>query len=157
MLRFRRKLRRRAHGEPHMDLVPLVDVVFQMLFFFMIAMTVMSQVKTRSVAMANVVGGESKGSLGQGTGKAHFLRVDGTGQIVLDDRIVAAAELDGQFKAIAAEDGATLHMELEKQGSSDRAPVLFDLYQRVGAAGIPAVTFTQSEGLGAPPSSKVAP
>lgn len=140
-----------------MDLIPLVDVVFQMLFFFMIAMTVMSQVKTRSVAMANVVHGESKGSLGGVAGKAYFLRVNGSGQILLDDQIVATGDLDAKFKAIAAEDGATLHMELEKQGSSDRAPVLFDLYQRVGAAGIPAVTFTQSEGLGASPQPKAVP
>jgi biopolymer transport protein ExbD len=157
MLRLRRKLRRHKSGEPHMDLIPLVDVVFQMLFFFMIAMTVMSQVKSRSVAMANVVGGETKGEMGGGGGKGHFLVVDGTGQVVIDDQPVAKDDLDAKLKAIAAEDGASLHVGLEQQGSGDRGPAVFDLIQRVGAAGIPNITFTQMEGLGASPDPKAAP
>lgn len=148
MLRLRRQLRRHSHREPHMDLIPLVDVVFQMLFFFMIAMTVMTQVKSRSVAMASVVGGESKGGLGAGTAKGHFLIVDGKGRLLLDEKVVESAELDAKLKAIAAEDGASLHLAMEQEGTGDRGPLLFDLYQRVGAAGIPAVTFTKLEGIG---------
>lgn len=132
-----------------MDLIPLVDVVFQMLFFFMIAMTVMTQVKAKSVAMAQVVGGESKGSLGGGGGKAHFLILEGAGTLSLDGAPVAKEALDDKLKEIAAEDGATLHLAMEQEGQGDRGPAVFDLYQRIGAAGIPNVTFTKLEGIGA--------
>lgn len=132
-----------------MDLIPLVDVVFQMLFFFMIAMTVMTQVKSRSVAMAQVVGGEAKGGLGTGGGKAHFLILEGAGTVTLDGAPVAKDDLDAKLKQIAAEDGATLHLAMEQEGKGDRGPAVFDLYQRIGAAGIPNVTFTKLEGIGA--------
>lgn len=157
MLRHRRHLRRRSAEEPRMELIPLVDVVFQMLFFFMVALTVMSQVKSRTVAMASVHGNASQVSSGGGAVIRHFLVVNAAGEVMLDDRLVAAADLDDKLKTIAAEDGATLHVGLEEAGTKDRGPAVFDVIQRVGAAGIPSVTFTQLAGMGSAPDAKDAP
>ncbi len=152
MFSHRRRLRRLAE-EPRMELIPLVDVVFQMLFFFMVALTVMSQVKSRTVAMAPVHGSAAQAASGSGAVIRHFLVVDGAGRVVLDDRTVEPRDLDEKLKVIAAEDGATLHVGLEQAGTGDRGPAVFDLIQRVGSAGIPSVTFTQLEGIGAAPEA----
>jgi histidinol dehydrogenase len=66
-----------------------------------------------------------------------------------DSCAVLVKDMDARLQAIAAEDGASLYVGLEQAGTGDRGPAVFDLIQRVGAAGIPSVSFTQLEGAGA--------
>ena len=115
----------------------------------MIAFTMMTQVRTRTQHLAAVVGAEDGAGGASGGENRHFLVVDARGGFELDEQPIAREALHERLRKLGGEKGAILHVGLAAEGAGlDRGPAVFDLIQRITAAGIHEVTFTD---LGAAP------
>lgn len=123
--------------------MPLIDVVFLLLTFFIYAMVVLVEVKTSGLALASAQGGEQ--SLDQGL---TLLVLDGAGRVRIDGRIVPDDELDERLSAIATDPAAPpLVVTLEDgEGELDRGPLFYRLLDRIRRAGIDDVRLPRFEG-----------
>lgn len=112
--------------------MPLIDVIFLLLTFFIYQMVVMRPVDTLGFTMTEVAGGQR--SIG---GQLDVLSLDGDGAIHLNREPIAPGALDERLRQFAANPAEpTLYITLEADGRMDRGPQLLDLLQRVQAAGI---------------------
>jgi len=113
--------------------MPLIDVVFLLLTFFIYAMVVMVELKTSGLSLTSVEGGR------QATGDRVILVVlDAAGQVQIDGVVVAEDELDAKLTAIAVDPTAPpVVVTLEAgQGDRDRGPLYQQLLGRINRAGI---------------------
>ena len=114
-------------------MMPLIDVVFLLLTFFIFAMVVMDRLSTSGVELLTIEGGA------QEVDEAVVLmEIDGQGRVYIDGRAVADDELDGRLEAIARRpDAPLLVMALQDvEATVDRGPVVLRLQQRVQQAGV---------------------
>ena len=122
----------RSDFAPRLEMTPLIDVIFLLLTFFIYQMVVMRPVDTLGFELAEVAGGQRSIS-----GRLDVLSIDGDGALYLNREPIPASELDDKLAAFAADPAEpTLYLTLEADGRTDRGPLLFDLLQRVQAAGI---------------------
>lgn len=123
--------------------MPLIDVVFLLLTFFIYAMVVLVEVKTSGLALASAEGGEQ--SVDQGL---TLLVLDGAGRVQIDGQIVPDDELDERLAAIASDPAAPpLVLTLEDvEGQLDRGPVFYRLLDRIRRSGIEDVRLPRFEG-----------
>ncbi|MEM9295019.1 MAG: biopolymer transporter ExbD [Planctomycetota bacterium] len=162
--------RRRSVPEARLELAPLIDVVFLLLTFFVVAMTVLVQDdQVRAGARPDppaeaeaeqVSAGPSEddadgrrarlwrtldlrfrqvqGEQAQIDADAnlHVLTIDRDGALQLDGAAVEVAALGDRLRGLPDEpESRVLFVALSDQAESDRGPVLFDVLQRVSAAG----------------------
>lgn len=126
-----RRLHRSDHS-PRVEMMPLIDVIFLLLTFFIYQMVVMRPVDTLGFEMAQVAGGQRSV-----TGQLQVLSIDADGGLHLNREPIPRDALADRLEAFAADPAEpTLYLTLEADGRTDRGPVLFDLLQRVQAAGI---------------------
>ncbi len=113
-------------------MMPLIDVIFLLLTFFIYQMVVMRPVDTIGFELAPVVGGQASTA-----GRLDVLSIDADGELYLNSERLDPATLDERLAQFAAEPSEpTLYITLADQSRTDRAPLLFDLIQRVNAAGV---------------------
>ena len=114
-------------------MMPLIDVVFLLLTFFIYAMVVMVELKSSGVALVSVEGASEAVEE-----QVVLLEVDGSGGVLLDGVAVADDELDGRLREIAGRaDAPPLVVTLQKVDSPiDRGPGLMHLLGRVQQAGV---------------------
>ena len=127
-----RTVRRHDHT-PRVEMMPLIDVVFLLLTFFIYAMVVMVELKSSGVALVSVEGASEAVEE-----QVVLLEVDGSGGVLLDGVAVADDELDGRLREIAGRaDAPPLVVTLQKVDSPiDRGPGLMHLLGRVQQAGV---------------------
>jgi len=122
----------RSDFAPRLEMTPLIDVIFLLLTFFIYQMIVMRPVDTLGFELAEVAGGQRSIS-----GRLDVLSIDGDGALYLNREPIPASELDDRLAAFAADPAEpTLYITMEADGRTDRGPLLFNLLQRVQAAGI---------------------
>jgi biopolymer transport protein ExbD len=122
----------RCDFAPRLEMTPLIDVIFLLLTFFIYQMIVMRPVDTLGFELAEVAGGQRSIS-----GRLDVLSIDGDGALYLNREPIPASELDERLAAFAADPAEpTLYITMEADGRTDRGPLLFNLLQRVQAAGI---------------------
>ena len=128
---------RRTDTSPRLEIMPLLDVVFLLLTFFIYSFVVMIRADALSVGLAPV----STGSQPAG-GAISLLSIDPGGAVSYEGQTLSPAELDDLLAEFASDPSApTLYVSLASEGESDRGPVVWDLLQRVEQAGLENVTF----------------
>ncbi|MEM6257653.1 MAG: biopolymer transporter ExbD [Planctomycetota bacterium] len=137
-----RPVRRHDHS-PRVEMMPLIDVVFLLLTFFIYAMVVMVELKSSGVALVSVEGASDAVDEA-----IVLLEVDGTGGVLLDGAAVADDELDGRLRELAGRsDAPPLVVTLQDvDGAVDRGPVLMGLMDRIQRAGVVDIRLPKLEG-----------
>lgn len=113
--------------------MPLIDVVFLLLTFFIYAMVVMVELKTSGLSLASVEGGQQSSA-----DRVILVVLDRAGRVQIDGVVVADDELDERLAAIAADPTAPpLVVTMEAgQGEVDRGPLHQQLLHRIQRAGV---------------------
>lgn len=124
-------------------MMPLIDVVFLLLTFFIYAMVVMVELKSSGVALVSVQGASDAVDE-----QIVLLEVDGSGGVLLDGAAVADDELDGRLRELAGRaDAPPLVVTLQAvEGAVDRGPGLMRLLDRVQQAGVVDIRLPKLEG-----------
>ena len=124
---------RRPDTEARIELMPLIDVIFLILTFFLYAMVLMVRVDMVPVPMEEYASGEAPE---QAPALGVVLRTDGT--IHVGQNEVAMVDIESALRnAVDASPDTAIYLVLE-EGSSDidRGPLLTELWDRVRKAGI---------------------
>ena len=124
---------RRHDYTPRVEMMPMIDVVFLLLTFFIFAVAVMNMLKTSGVDLMSVEGAEQAVDE-----PVVLLEVDGGGGYWIDGEPVADAELDARLRELAARpDAPPLVVTLQDvEASIDRGPVMWRLLGRIRQAGV---------------------
>lgn len=134
---------RRHDYSPRVELMPLIDVVFLLLTFFIYAMVVMVELKSTGVALVSVQGASEV------VDEAFvLLEVDGSGAVLIDGVVVTNDELDGRLREIAGRvDAPPLVVTLQDvEGAIDRGPGLMQLLDRIQQAGVVDIRLPKLDG-----------
>jgi len=127
---------RRNLDEPRIELVPLIDVIFMLLTFFVLTHVMM--IPARVVPMQTPV--LRAGSEGSAVPSAVTISIDGAGSLYLDRQRVAADDLIEQLAAArAADPDLVIYVAAADQGepgAPDRLPLFLALYDRLAQAGL---------------------
>lgn len=137
-----RPVRRHDHS-PRVEMMPLIDVVFLLLTFFIYAMVVMVELKSSGVALVSVQGASDAVDE-----TIVLLEVDGNGAVLLDGVAVADDELDGRLRELAGRaDAPPLVVTLQAVDSAiDRGPGLMRLLDRIQQAGVVDIRLPKLDG-----------
>lgn len=122
--------------------MPLIDVVFLLLTFFIYAMVVLVELKSSGVALVSVEGASQAVDE-----QVVLLEVDGSGGVLIDGVAVADDELDGRLREIAGRaDVPPLVVATQNVSASvDRLPGFVNLIDRIQRAGIVDMRFPKLE------------
>lgn len=123
--------------------MPLIDVVFLLLTFFIYAMVVLVELKSSGVALVSVEGASQAVDE-----QIVLLEVDGSGVVLMDGVAVADDELDGRLREVAGRaDAPPLVVTLQDVASPiDRGPGLMRLLDRIQQAGVVDIRLPKLEG-----------
>jgi biopolymer transport protein ExbD len=127
---------------PRVEMLPLIDVIFLLLTFFIYSLIVMVKAQVLPVELSSVTAGQS-------TSKAivNAITVDEQGKMFFNRQAITMDQLEKTLAKLAAEpDAATLYLALSAKGQSDRGPVLLKIIEKVRAAGITKFTIVGSPG-----------
>ena len=91
---------RRSNFEPRLELMPLLDVVFLLLTFFISSFVVMIRADTRGVTLAPVAGSSG---VADPAGAVRLLVIQPDGGMTFDGAGVDAGELDGLLAELAGD------------------------------------------------------
>ena len=136
---------RRHDYSPRVEMMPLIDVVFLLLTFFIVAMVVMVEVRSSGASLLTIEGGAE--SVDE---PVVLMEVDGAGGVLIDGEPVADDELDARLRAIASRpDEPMLVLALQDVDASvDRGPIVLRLQQRVNRAGVGNLRLLENLGGG---------
>ena len=123
---------RRNDLAPRVEMMPLIDVIFLLLTFFIYSLIVMVRAEVLPVTLT---------SLGTGTRakptQVQAITIDHQGGFFLNREPISAESLDSRLHEIAGmADRPTIYVAMEAYGSTDRGPVLINLIERIRTAGI---------------------
>ena len=138
---------RRAEADMRIELMPLIDVIFLILTFFVYAMVLMVRVDMVPVPLESYASGESPEP---DPAIAVTLRLDGTVYVGQDE-----TGLNGMLDSITASQAEhpelVIYLALEAgEGSTDRGPLLTSVWDRLNRAGIDIKLVGQPSGELAP-------
>ena len=138
---------RRAEPDMRIELMPLIDVIFLILTFFIYAMVLMVRVDMVPVPLESYASGESPEP---DPAIAITLRLDGSIYVGQDD-----TGLNGMLDSIKASQAENpelvIYLAVEAgEGSTDRGPLLTSVWDRLNRAGIDIKLVGQPSGEQAP-------
>lgn len=140
---------RRSNFEPRLEMMPLLDVVFLLLTFFISSFVVMIRADTRGVALAPVAGSTATVAP---AGAVRLLVLQPDGGLTFDGDAVAAgglAALLGELAGDPAEPTLYVSLAQEAAGGGDRAGALWGLLQAIDGAGVTKVVLVGAPGADA--------
>ncbi len=124
---------RRVNREPRVEIMPLIDVIFLLLTFFIYAMVLMVRAELMPMQLQVYASGESTTVPPAATisltldGSIHFNR----------EPVTMDAIVDRVREAQRVEPGTIVYLALEAgEGTVDRGPVLTELWDRLTHAGL---------------------
>lgn len=124
-------LRRTVH-EPRIELIPLLDVVFLLLTFFIYSMVLMVRAELLPVQMHTFASGQPAR-----IPPAVAVTIDRNGDIFLNREPITMEGVRERLAAFKASDTDTVvYIAAEATGDADRLPVFFDLYEQLANAGL---------------------
>jgi biopolymer transport protein ExbD len=135
---------RRPDTEARIELMPLIDVIFLILTFFIYAMVLMVQVDVMPVPMESYISGESADPV-----PATSVTLDLDGSIYVGQEPVAVDQVLPTIKSVLAESPETaIYLVMAAgEGAVDRGPILTSLWDHLRESGI------EIKLVGAPPES----
>ena len=123
---------RRPQHEARVEIMPLIDVIFLLLTFFIYAMVLMVRAELLPVEMHAFTSGEPAR-----LPPAVAITIDRTGSLFLNREPIAMDGVLERLAAIKAEDPETvIYVAAEATGNQDRLPVFLTLYDRLVNAGL---------------------
>ncbi len=126
-----RAIRRTDHA-PRVEMLPLIDVIFLLLTFFIYSLVLMVQAQILPVELSPLSSGQSAKPA-----DIQAITVDREGLIYLNRQPIAVDAIDAKLAELASLDPQpTLYLALESQGDVDRGPLLLNLIEMVRGAGL---------------------
>jgi biopolymer transport protein ExbD len=132
------RVRLRRPASPfHVDLTPLIDVVFLLLTFFIYAMVLMDRIELVPLELKPLEAGESVADAAPPP--ARTLSLDGSGGLYLDREPIALDQVVSTLQATLEEAPDTvLYLAVSDEvGPTDRIPMLLELWNQLRLAEIP--------------------
>ncbi|MCH2148172.1 MAG: biopolymer transporter ExbD [Phycisphaerales bacterium] len=124
---------RRPEPEARIELMPLIDVIFLILTFFIYAMVLMVQVDVMPVPMESYISGESAEPV-----PATSITLDLNGQVYLGQEPVEVGQMLPAIEQLLVEKPDTvIYLVLAAgDGEVDRGPILTTLWDHLRESGI---------------------
>ena len=123
---------RRVNHEARVEIMPLIDVIFLLLTFFIYAMVVMVRADLLPVQMHSFASGEPAT-----VSPAVAISIDRHGDLFLNRERIRLDEILDRLKTIQAADPKTIiYIAVEADGVTDRLPTFLDLYDRLAHSGL---------------------
>ncbi|MEM7227771.1 MAG: biopolymer transporter ExbD [Planctomycetota bacterium] len=124
---------RRTDYEPRIEIMPLIDVIFLLLTFFIFAMVLMVRAELLPFELQSYAAGEPATPAA-----AITISLDLDGSVYVDRELVDIDDLRQVVisKADELPDAKIYLAVAEGTGTTDRAPVLTDLWDRMKDAGL---------------------
>ena len=123
---------RRTNHEARVEMMPLIDVVFLLLTFFIYAMVLMVRAELLPVEMHSFSSGEPIT-----VPPAVAITIDRDGALFLNrEPITMDAVLPRLTELKAKDPDMIVYVAAEKVGTGDRLPVFLDLYDELAHAGL---------------------
>ena len=141
---------RRNDLSPRVEMVPLIDVIFLLLTFFIYSMAVMVRAEILPVTLTALGSGQRADAA-----QVHAVTIDSAGQLFYNRKPIAPDELQQTLESLAhAPQPPTLYVAMQSDGTTDRGPVLIRLIQQVRATGLEDfVIVGQPEEASRPPTA----
>ncbi len=123
---------RRTDLSPRVEMIPLIDVIFLLLTFFIYSLMVMVHAQILPVSLTTLGSGE------RATQPAvHAITLDDQGRLYFNRQPITLGDLERELKALADQpDTATLYLAMQEEGTTDRGPALIRLIEVVRRAGL---------------------
>ncbi len=123
---------RRSQNEARVEIMPLIDVIFLLLTFFIYSMVMMVRAEVLPVELHSFASGEPTT-----VSPAVSITIDRHGSLYLDREPIALAAVLDRLAALRMADPDTLvYVAAEKLGDQDRLPTFLDLYDILSRAGL---------------------
>lgn len=123
---------RRSQHEARVEMMPLIDVVFLLLTFFIYAMVLMVRAELLPVQLHSFASGEPTT-----VPPAVAITIDRTGSLFLDREPIALDTVLERLAVLKALDASTVvYVAAAKVGEQDRLPTFLDLYDTLSRAGL---------------------
>ncbi len=123
---------RRPQHEARVEIMPLIDVIFLLLTFFIYAMVLMVRAELLPVEMHSFSSGEPAR-----VPPAVAITIDRHGTLFLNRERVAMESILKRLASVkAAEPETIVYIASETTGTKDRLPVFLDLYDELAHAGL---------------------
>ena len=123
---------RRTDYEARVEIMPLIDVIFLLLTFFIYAMVLMVRAELLPVEMHSFSSGEPTT-----VPPAVAITIDRNGSLFLNREPIPIDAVLPRLAELKAKDPDTIiYVAAEKVGTGDRLPVFLDLYDELAHAGL---------------------
>ena len=123
---------RRTENDARVEIMPLIDVIFLLLTFFIYAMVMMVRAELLPVDLHSFASGEPTT-----VSPAVSITIDRTGSLFLDREPIAMESVLDRLGALRTADPNTVvYVAAEKIGDQDRLPTFLDLYDTLSQAGL---------------------
>lgn len=123
---------RRSDYEARLEIMPLIDVIFLLLTFFIYAMVLMVRAEIVPMELREFASGTAAQPA-----PAMTISIDANGDLFLDREPIAVDDVLGRVQeAVAGEPETVIYIAADQQGEGDRLPLFLDLYDRLANAGL---------------------
>ena len=123
---------RRPHNEPRIEIMPMIDVIFFLLTFFIYAMVLMVRAELLPLQLPAFASGEPAT-----IPPAVTISIDEQGSLFLNREPIRLDEVVGRLRKIKEEDPQTvIFLAAEERGVVDRLPAFLELYDELAFAGL---------------------
>ncbi|HAI13051.1 MAG TPA: hypothetical protein DCM28_15195 [Phycisphaerales bacterium] len=127
---------------PRLEMLPLIDVIFLLLTFFIYSLIVMVKAQVLPVELSSVTAGQS---MTQSTVNA--ITIDENGKLFFNRDLISMEQLDKVLSELSSRpNAAKLYLAMQAKGQTDRGPILLKIIEKVRAAGITEFTIVGAPG-----------
>lgn len=126
------RIQRDVSLEPRLEIMPLLDVIFLLLAFFIYAMVLLVRAEILPVQLPELSQGRPATNI-----EAISISLDAEGSLFVDAK---PTDLDAVVStladALAAKPGARVYLAADMEGHADRLPTFIELVNRLRGSGI---------------------
>ena len=126
-IRAARPPRRRRRLEAGITLTPMLDVIFNLIFFFVLTTTIRQEMTQLPVRLPEAASSQAAAATATPT-----LVLDAEGRLYFDDRYVADSELELLLRDLAAGGGTEIRLRGDKEAQWERVVRVMDICRKVG-------------------------
>lgn len=123
---------RRTDHDARMEIMPLIDVIFLLLTFFIYAIVLMVRAELVPMEMREFASG-----VAAQPAPAMTISIDASGDLFLNGELIAVDDVLPRLQeAVAMEPQTVIYIAADQRGDADRLPLFLDLYDRLANAGL---------------------
>ncbi len=123
---------RRSENDCRIEIMPMIDVIFLLLTFFIYSMVMMVRAELLPVELHSFTSGQPTT-----VAPAVSITIDRNGSLYFDREPVALEAVPDRLSALRMADPNTVvYVAVEKFGEQDRLPTFLDLFEMLSQAGL---------------------